>query len=299
MILKSLFENQYYQVLKQVKNHGFREKNERTGIETLRIPHAFFQINLKKEFPILKSKKVIWESALDEILWIMQRQSNNINDLKPHIWDEWADKDGSIGKAYGYQVGRIVKTHDGFIHPSQAHYVLDTLRRDPSDRRCLINLWSVGDMADMNLNPCCFLTDWTVIDGKLNCLLVQRSADFLVGVPFNTTQYSILTHLFARHLGLELGQLTHVMCDCHVYCYESHLNAMDLMIERAEALKKAAGGGMYSVNDDILKEAETIYNYRPEFKVYSDNTDFFEVKPEECKVENYKSFPHIPLDIAV
>lgn len=295
----SLFESQFYRILRDIDSFGFRERNERTGVETIRIPHAIFQVDLQKEFPILRSKRVFWESALDEILWIMQRQSNNVKDLKPHIWDEWTDENGSIGKAYGYQVGRSVKTHEGYEYPSQVHYVLETLHRDPSDRRCLINLWSVGDMGEMNLNPCCFLTDWTIINGKLNCLLVQRSADFLVGVPFNTTQYSILTHLFARHLGVEVGQLTHVMCDCHVYCYESHLKGMKTMLNRMEALQVVSGGGVYQKDNEIAKEATRISGKKPTFQIYSDNTDFFKIKPEECKVENYECFAHIPLDVAV
>lgn len=293
------YETQYYRILENVKECGSQELNKRTGIETLRIPHAVIQVDLQKEFPILKCKEVFWKSALDEILWIMQRQSNNVKDLKPHIWDEWADEDGSIGKAYGFQVGRPVKTNDGRQYPSQVHYVLETLRNDPSDRRGVINLWSVGDMGEMNLNPCCFVSVWNIIDGKLNCLLTQRSADYLVGVPFNTTQYSILTHLFAKDLGVEVGQITHVMADCHVYCYSSHLNGMEQMLNRIEAMRTVSGGGMIDLKDEESIKASLIERSKPKFTIKTDKTDFFAIKPSDCELLDYKHFEHIPFDVAV
>lgn len=293
------YEMQYYNILKNIKENGNRELNKRTGVETIRIPHAIIQVDLQKEFPILKCKNVFWKSALDEILWIMQRQSNNIKDLKPHIWDEWADENGSIGKAYGYQIGRSVTTHDGRTYPSQVHYLLDTLHNDPSDRRGVLNLWSVGDMGEMNLNPCCFVTVWNIIDGKLNCCLTQRSADYLVGVPFNTTQYSILTHLFARHLGVEVGQITHVMADCHVYCYPSHLHGMDLMIDRIEQMKEVSGRGRVDLVNLEAVKASLIEHSKPKFVINTNETDFFKITPDDCDLENYEHFDHIPFDVAV
>lgn len=293
------YEAQYYDILEDIKYHGHKELNKRTGVETIRIPHAIIQVDLQKEFPILKCKEVFWKSALDEILWIMQRQSANIGDLKPRIWDEWADENGSIGKAYGYQVSRTVVTHEGNYFPSQVHYVLDTLKNDPSDRRGVIDLWSVGDMGKMNLNPCCFVSVWNIIDGKLNCLLTQRSADYLVGVPFNTTQYSILTHLFARHIGVEVGQITHVMADCHVYCYPSHMNGMDLMLNRIEEMKEVSGDGIFGLKDEESIKASLIERSEPKFVIKTDETDFFNINPKDCDIEDYKHFPHIPFDVAV
>lgn len=290
------YEDQYYHILKEIKEKGFRQKNERTGYDTLRIPHAIIQVDLQREFPILKCKKVLWKSALHEILWIMQKQSNNIKDLKPHIWDEWADENGSIGKAYGYQIGRKVVTPEGEKYKSQVHYVLGRLSKNSSDRRCVLDTWSVGDMRSMNLVPCVYTSMWTVIDNKLNCMIGQRSADFLVGVPFNTTQYAILTHLFARHLGVEVGQLTHVMSDCHVYCCKSHMDGMDTMLNR---LKHLYGYGIPDPDDSVDMRAIEIGDKVPMFYVDSDNTNFFKVNPDDCEVENYHHFPHIPFEVVV
>lgn len=294
MITTLSYEEQYYNILKEINENGYCQKNERTGIATLRIPHAVIQVNLQKEFPILKCKEVFWKSALHEILWIMQKQSNNIHDLKPHIWDEWADENGLIGKAYGYQVGKEITTRDKEHFNSQVHYVLETLAKDSSDRRCVINLWNVDELSEMNLVPCCFVSVWNIIDGKLNCLLTQRSADYLVGVPFNTTQYAMLTHLFARHLGVEPGQITHIMADCHIYSgLASHYNGMREMITRMDKIKKFMP--TYMTDEDLARISYT----SPRFHINVNKTDFFSINPEDCNVELYEHFPHIPFEVAV
>lgn len=299
----NLYEKQYIQILKQIKDRGFRQLNERTGVETLRIPHAIISVDLEEEFPILKCKQVYWKSALKEILWIMQTQSNNINDLDAHIWDEWADEDGSIGKAYGYQVGKKVLV-DGIEYPSQAHYVLERLSADSSDRRAVIDLWNVDDMNDMNLVPCCYTSHWTVINGRLNCMLMQRSADFLVGVPFNTTQYAMLTILFARHLGLIPGQLTHCMSDAHIYLYESHVNGMNQMIENynrwydATLITESLAKELRKVSDTYTK-LEEVNESAAKFIVNSEDTDFFAVDWRDCELEDYQHLGKIAFDVAV
>lgn len=215
------YEETYMEMLNNIYEHGYEDgKNLRTGVETKRLPCQVIRVDLSKEFPILKSKKVYWKSAAEEILWIMQKQSNNIKDLKPHIWDEWADGNGSIGKAYGFQVAGQVVTKQGNeikTYTDQVHYVLNTLKTDPTDRRCIITLWNREQLAEMKLNPCCHTSTWNLDGGKLNCILDQRSGDMPLGVPFNTTQYAILTHLFARHLGVEPGILLHVIADAHIY----------------------------------------------------------------------------------
>jgi thymidylate synthase len=297
------YEKQYIDILKHIKYSGFRELNHRTNVETLRIPHAVISVDLDEEFPILRCKQVAWKTALKEILWIMQTQSNNINDLDAHIWDAWADPDGSIGKSYGYQVAKPV-TADGITYESQVHYVLGRLASDSSDRRALIDLWNADELHEMNLNPCCFSSHWTVIDGKLNCLLMQRSCDFLVGVPFNTTQYAMLTHLFARHLGVQPGRLTHVMSDVHVYCYESHLTGMDKMIENHN---RWYDGGLLSTEfatelsnkSDMFAHVLKVDGCFPRFTIDSDETDFFAISEEDCKVEDYEHMGKITFDVAV
>lgn len=215
------YEKQYLSILSNIYFNGFEDgTNERTGVATKRLPNQIIKVDLKEEFPILKSKTVMWKSAIEEILWIMRDRSNNIKDLRPHIWDEWADKNGSIGKAYGYQVNNPVRIKvKGEIreYPSQVHYVLGRLKEDPSDRRCIITIWNTRDLEEMNLVPCCHTSTWNLDGGRLNCLLDQRSGDFPVGVPFNTTQYAALTYFFARHLGVEPGILLHVIADAHIY----------------------------------------------------------------------------------
>lgn len=225
------YELQYMSNLKKIFREGSRELNTRTGIVTLRLPATQIIVDLEEEFPILTSKKVNWEACFDEILWIMQKQSNNTRDLKSKIWDKWADPNGSIGKTYGYQVGRSFVAGGQFF-TSQVDYVLSRLAGNPSDRQCVIDLWDPQDLNEMNLPPCVYSSIWSIIDGRLNCMLVQRSADYPVGVPFDTTGYAFLTYLFARHLGVRPGILTHVMADSHIY--ENQLEGVKQQLENWE-----------------------------------------------------------------
>ena len=297
------YELQYISILKDIFKNGFRQLNERTHVETLRIPHAIITVDLSEEFPILKSKFVNWKVAAKEILWIMQKQSNNINDLDAKIWDDWADEDGSIGKSYGYQASKSVVI-DGVWYKSQVHYILDKLSSDSSNRRCVIDLWNVDDLSDMNLVPCCYSSIWNIIDGKLNCMLVQRSADFLVGVPFDTTQYAILTYLFARHLGVEPGILTHVMSDCHIYCYDSHITGGQKMIQNfkrfdelnelsPDHLKEIASHGV-----DFLEKEIQVSENNPRIVFNSSETNFFSVSMDDFTIENYHYMEKLKFDVA-
>lgn len=210
------YEAQYMFNLYTILTTGKREKNVRTGIETLRLPHTSIIVDLAEEFPILQSRYINWKVAAREMFWIFQKNSNNIKDLGSKIWDKWADSDGSIGKTYGYQVGQITTTKET-IYKNQVAYVLDKLHQDPSFRQAVIDMWNPQDLGEMNLPPCVYSSVWSIIDGRLNCMIVQRSADYPVGVPFDTTQYAILTHMFARHLQVKPGILTHIMADSHIY----------------------------------------------------------------------------------
>lgn len=273
------YEEQYMDILKQIISYGFSQKNERTGVFTKRLGTTIITVDLEKEFPILKTKNVIWKSALKEILWIMQKQSNLIKDLDSHIWDAWADDHGSIGTSYGFQVRKPV-TINGVTHQSQVHYVLNRLEDDSSDRRAVIDLWNVDDLNRMNLVPCCYSSVYNIINGRLNCTLIQRSADYMVGVPFNTTQYAFLTCLFANHLGVKPGVLTHVMCDTHVYCYESHLKNAEIMLNTYEENK-----------DKIL-------NSKVELEI-PEGKNFFEIALDDVKLKNYEFFHNLKFDVAV
>ena len=235
----SRYEMSFMALVQQVMKTGFYQKNERTGIATKRISHGFLQCDLQKEFPILTSKHCFWKSAVDEILWIYSKQSNNINDLNSHIWDQWADADGSIGKAYGYQV----KKHD------QVKKVLETLRSDPSSRRAVMDLWQCDDIPEMNLTPCVYTSVWDIVDDCLNVMVTSRSCDLLVGGVFNVIQYAVLCHLFAKDLGVKPGIITFNMADVHIY-----ENQFTGCIEWLTEFKKELAAGR------LLKIQETFKN---------------------------------------
>ena len=264
------YEEQYITNLENILNFGIREKNERTGIETLRIPSTTICVDLEKEFPFLQSKKVYWKSAADEILWIMQKQSNVTAELGSKIWDAWTSEDGTIGKSYGYQVKQKTRGYS-----NQVEYVLETLKKDHSSRQCVINLWNVNELDEMNLVPCAYSSIWNIINNKLNCMLVQRSADYPVGIPFNTTQYAILTHLFARHLGVQPGLLTHVMADSHIYA-----NQIEGVKKQLEQWK--------SLNTTNIPKIEI-----------SGPTNFWDIKLENIQVVDYNPLPAIKYEVAV
>lgn len=268
------YEAQYMTNLYKIYTEGIREHNQRTNIDTYRVPSSQIIVDLAQEFPILLSKKVFWKSAAKEILWIMQKQSNITAELDSKIWDEWTGADGTIGKAYGYQVGQPTR---GFNN--QVEYVLETLKKDPSNRQCVINMWNVSELNEMNLVPCCYSSVWSIIDGKLNCMLVQRSSDYPVGVPFDTTQYAILIHLFARHLNVKPGVLTHVMADSHIY--ENQIPGVEQQFKQ-------------------YKELGTVVTPEPDIW-FKENapTNFWDVSIDDFDIINYNPMPAIKYEVAV
>lgn len=171
--------------------------------------------NLEEEFPILTLRPINFKAAVDELLWIWQRKSNRIADLNSHIWDSWADEDGTIGKAYGYQLG--IKHHypDGDF--DQVDRVLHDLKHDPSSRRILTNIYNHADLSEMQLYPCAYSMTFNVTGRRLNAILNQRSQDMLVANGWNVMQYAVLTHLIAQSTGLTAGELVHVIADAHIY----------------------------------------------------------------------------------
>ncbi len=171
--------------------------------------------DLSEEFPALTFRKVAFKTCVDELLWIWQKQSANIHDLKGHIWDSWADESGSIGKAYGYQLG--VK----HIYPEgefdQVDRILYDLKNNPASRRILSNIFNHQDLHEMGLAPCAYSMTFNVTGKKLNAILNQRSQDMLAANNWNVCQYAVLTHMFAQVSGLEAGEFVHVIADCHIY----------------------------------------------------------------------------------
>ena len=186
--------------------------------------------DLSEEFPALTLRPTAIKSAMDEILWIWQRKSNNIHDLKPHIWDEWADADGSIGKAYGYQMAKKYKFAQGEM--DQVDNVLWQLKNQPQSRRILTNIYNFADLSEMNLEPCAYSMTFNVTGNKLNAILNQRSQDILAANNWNVVQYSILLMMFAQVSGLVPGELIHVISDAHIY--NRHVPVIEELIRRPQ-----------------------------------------------------------------
>ena len=171
--------------------------------------------DLTKEFPIISLRRTAFKSAIDEILWIWQKKSNNIKDLNSHIWDSWADETGSIGKAYGYQLGVKHKYKEGEF--DQVDRVLYDLKHNPSSRRIMTNIYTFQDLNEMHLYPCAYSMTFNVTGDTLNGILNQRSNDVLTANNWNVVQYAVLLHMFAQVSGLKAGELVHVIADAHIY----------------------------------------------------------------------------------
>lgn len=273
------FEDQYFDLIDKILKEGTvcvsgRQTDESHVTRTKRIWGYLFDIDLQEEYPLLYSKHVAVKSAIREILWIMQKQSNNINDLLPHIWDKWADEVGSIHQTYGYQIHKPVN-HPLGEWPDQVHAVLGMLEKDPSTRHAVINMWDGETLRDNNCPPCCYTSHYTVMDGKLNIAVIQRSADSIIGLPFNIAQYAFLANAFARHLGLQPGKYIHLITDAHIY--ENQY-------------------GNFATNEltpDFKKLMENHKNFDPDkFSpklVFPEGTDFFkDITDHNFDVEGYK-----------
>lgn len=171
--------------------------------------------DLQKEFPILTMRKINFKAAVDELLWIWQKKSNNVHDLNSHIWDAWADENGSIGKAYGYQFTVKHSYPEGEF--DQVDRVLFDLKNNPHSRRIITNIYNHADLSEMNLYPCAYSVTFNVTGNKLNAILNQRSQDMLTANNWNVVQYAVLVHMMAQVSGLEVGEFVHVIADAHVY----------------------------------------------------------------------------------
>ncbi len=220
----SKYDQVYLEIVSDVIHKGYRDTN-RTGIDTYKLPHRFMQFDLAEEFPILTTKRVAFKTAVKELLWIYRDQSADVTLLQKEnvrIWDEWVDENNTIGKGYGYQIAKF----------RQVDKLIETLKSNPQDRRMIMSMWNIEDLPDMTLQPCCFMTLWDVTDGRLNCMLIQRSGDLGLGVPFNTSQYAVLVHLLAQVTGFKPGILTHMINNAHVY--ENHVEPLKKQLELAD-----------------------------------------------------------------
>ena len=257
---------------REILDHGVSTENEKVRPKwpdgSFAYTYKSFCIvnryNLKDEFPILTQRYINYTAAVDELLWIWQKKSNNVHDLKSHIWDAWADATGSIGKAYGYQLQVKHTYREGLF--DQVDRVLFDLANNPFSRRIVTNMYVHQDLSEMNLYPCAYSMTFNVTGNSLNAILNQRSQDMLVANGWNVCQYAVLVHLFAKASGLEVGEMVHVIADAHIY--DRHIPIVKELIERpcfpAPAL--------------ILP---------------SDITDFYAFKAEDIHLENYRFGPKI------
>ena len=241
-----------------------------TSAYTIKKFGVINRYDLSKEFPALTLRKTGIKSCMDEMLWIWQRKSNNIHDLKPHIWDEWADPDGSIGKAYGYQMG--VKHHYPEGDMDQVDRVIYDLKKNPFSRRILTNIYVHADLHEMNLYPCAYSMTFNVTQKPghekltLNAILNQRSNDVLAANNWNVMQYAVLVHMLAQVCDMEVGELVHVIADAHIY--DRHV--------------------------DIIKELITRPQYpAPTFHLNPDVHDFYDFTPDDVSLENYQYGPKV------
>ncbi len=203
--------------------------------------------DLSEEFPILTLRRTFWKSAVDELLWIWQAKSNNVNELRTRVWDAWADETGSIGKAYGYQLG--VKHHYPEGDMDQVDRVLWDLKHNPASRRIMTNIYNHADLSEMALYPCAYSVTFNVSGDTLNAILNQRSQDMLAANNWNVVQYAVLTHMFAQAARLKAGELIHVIADAHIY--DRHIPAIEEIIKNEP--KKAPKFIIDPAVDDFYK----------------------------------------------
>ena len=256
--------------LKEILEHGVSDEGmnvrphweDGTPAHTIKTFGVVNEYDLEEELPILTVRRIYWKSCLDELLWIWQKKSNNIHDLKSHVWDSWADETGSIGKAYGYQLGVKHKYPEGEF--DQVDRVLYDLKHNPNSRRILTNIYNFEDLHEMHLYPCAYSMTFNVTGNRLNGILNQRSNDMVTANNWNVLQYAFLIIMFAQVSGLKPGKLIHVIADAHVY---------DRHIEMAKEL--------------IAKPQHKA----PKLKVNPDVKNFYDFKVSDFELEDYEYEP--------
>ena len=219
----SIADDIFISTCREILDHGTWDTNSKvrphwedgTPAHTIKKFCIVNRYDLSKEFPIITLRRTAFKSAVDEILWIWQKKSNNVHDLNSHIWDSWADETGSIGKAYGYQLGvKHVYPEGEFDQVDRALY---DLKNNPASRRIMTNIYVHQDLHEMNLYPCAYSMTFNVTGDTLNGILNQRSNDVLTANNWNVVQYAVLMHMFAQVSGLKVGELVHVIADAHIY----------------------------------------------------------------------------------
>lgn len=269
----------YRDTVKDILENGFRDDElevrprwaDGTPAHTIKKFGVVNRYNLKEEFPVMTLRRTYYKSCIDELLWIWQKKSNRIAELGSHVWDSWADENGTIGKAYGYQLGIQHQYREGMF--DQVDRVLYDLKHNPASRRILTNIYNFEDLHAMGLYPCAYSMTFNVSGNTLNAILNQRSQDMLAANNWNVVQYAALIHMMAQASGLEAGELVHVIADCHIY--DRHIPLVEKMIanEPYEA---------------------------PKFWMDSEITDFYQFTKDSFRLDDYRyhDFPYeIPVAI--
>ena len=257
---KDIIENGYSsegQTVRAVWDDG-------TPAHTIKKFGVVNRYDLQEEFPALTLRPTAIKSAVDEMLWIWQKKSNNINDLNSKIWDQWADENGSIGKAYGYQMGVKYKFPHGEM--DQVDNVIWQLKNTPYSRRILTNIYKFDDLMEMGLEPCAYSVTFNVTGNKLNAILNQRSQDILTANNWNVVQYSVLVHMLAQVTGLVPGEFVHVIADAHIY--DRHVPIVKELIKRPQF-------------------------DAPKFRLNPDVKGFYDFTVDDLIIEDYEKNPQI------
>ena len=265
-------DEKFIAMCQDIITNGFSTEGEKvrpkwedgTFAYTLKRFGVVNRYDLSEEFPAITLRKTYVKSAIDELLWIWQKKSNNVNDLKSHIWDSWADENGSIGKAYGYQLGVKHKYKEGMM--DQVDRVLFDLKNNPYSRRIMTNIYVHQDLSEMNLYPCAYSVTFNVTGDKLNAILNQRSQDVLAANNWNVVQYAVLVHMMAQVSGLKPGELVHVIADAHIY--DRHIPIVEELIKRPT----------YPA---------------PKFTMNPDVKDFYEFTLDDFTIEDYVTGPQV------
>lgn len=256
--IKDILENGTWDTDQDVRPHW----DDGTPAHTIKKFGVINRYDLRKEFPIMTLRKTGVKNCIDELLWIWQKKSNKIEDLHSHIWDSWAGEDGTIGKAYGYQLGVKHEYMEGMF--DQVDRVLYDLKHNPASRRIMTNIYNHHDLHEMNLYPCAYSMTFNVTGEYLNGILNQRSQDILTANNWNVVQYAVLLCMFAQVNGLKPGEFVHVIADCHIY--DRHVPLVKEMIERPTF-------------------------DAPKFWLNPDVDDFYKFTVDDVHFENYQANP--------
>jgi len=262
----------FVNMCKEILDNGFSSEGQKvrpkwedgTPAHTIKTFGVVNRYNLQEEFPALTLRPTAIKSAVEEMLWIWQKKSNNVNDLKTRIWDSWADETGSIGKAYGYQLGVKYQFAQGEM--DQVDNVIWQLKNTPYSRRIMTNIYNFNDLMEMGLEPCAYSMTFNVTGNKLNGILNQRSQDILAANNWNVVQYSVLIYMLAQVCGYEPGELVHVIADAHIY--DRHIPVIEEMIKRPQ----------YPA---------------PKFRLNPEVKDFYDFTVDDIIIEDYEKNPQI------